>query len=208
MSLMYSSALEITSIMTCGRNCASIFEIVSSLDAAPPRISAVVITCLTLQASPMMAAAATFSPAVATMTTRSAVLTSSTRSLVRPARSLSQPPIEDGSPRGGAAGDRQGGGETRPLPRHLRQLLDDALALGVERDHLHRARLRIGPIDAEFGLRRRAHPGRFALRRRAQQHLALLERSAHQAEFVVLEIAQAAMDQLRRRRRRGGRQVV
>ena len=51
---MYSSALEITSIMTCGRNCASIFDIVSSLDAAPPRISAVVITCLTLQASPMM----------------------------------------------------------------------------------------------------------------------------------------------------------
>jgi hypothetical protein len=33
---MYSSALEITSIITCGRNCASIFEIVSSLDDAPP----------------------------------------------------------------------------------------------------------------------------------------------------------------------------
>src|SRR5258708_14250442 len=106
MSLMYSSALEITSIMTCGRNCASIFEMVSSLDEAPPRISAVVITCLTLQASPMMAAAAAFSPAVATITTRSAVLTSSTRSLVRPARSVSQPPkekgSENGSPRRGA----------------------------------------------------------------------------------------------------------
>ena len=36
---MYSSALEITSIMTCGRNCASIFEIVSSLDAAHNEIS-------------------------------------------------------------------------------------------------------------------------------------------------------------------------
>ena len=35
------------------------------------------------------------------------------------------------------------------------------------------------------------------VRRRAQQHLALLQRGAHQAEFVVLEIAQAAMDQLR-----------
>ncbi len=33
MSLMYSSALEITSIMACGRNCASIFDSVSSLDA-------------------------------------------------------------------------------------------------------------------------------------------------------------------------------
>ncbi len=31
---MYSSALEITSIIACGRNCASIFDSVSSLDAA------------------------------------------------------------------------------------------------------------------------------------------------------------------------------
>src|ERR1700685_353131 len=57
MSLIYSSALEITSIMTCGRNCASIFDSVSSLEEAPPRINAVVITCLRLQASPMIAAA-------------------------------------------------------------------------------------------------------------------------------------------------------
>src|ERR1700733_5902424 len=97
MSLMYLSALAITSIMACGRSCASIFDMVSSLDVALPRISAVVITCLTLQASLMIAAAAAFSPAVATMTTRSALLTSSTRSLVRPARSLSQPFMENGS---------------------------------------------------------------------------------------------------------------
>src|ERR1700691_2544396 len=102
MSLMYSSALEITSIMACGRNCASIFDSVSSLELAPPRMSAVVMTCLTLQASPMIAAAAALSPAVATITTRSAVLTSSTRSLVRPARSLSHPPMEKRSPCRGA----------------------------------------------------------------------------------------------------------
>src|SRR5271169_43689 len=102
MSLMYSSALEITSIMACGRNWASIFDSTSSLDVAPPRISAVVITCLMLQASPIIAAAAAFSPAVATITTRSAEFTSSTRFLVRPARSLSQPFMENLSPFFGA----------------------------------------------------------------------------------------------------------
>src|SRR5579862_8141069 len=62
--------------------------------------------------------------------------------------------------RAGEGGSRE---EAGALPRRLRQLLDDALALGVERDHLDGARLRIRPIDAEFGLRRRAHPRRFAL---------------------------------------------
>ena len=47
---MYSSALEITSIIACGRNCASILDSASSLEAAVPRISAVVITCRTASA--------------------------------------------------------------------------------------------------------------------------------------------------------------
>src|SRR5580700_266368 len=102
MSLMYSSALAITSIMACGRSCASIFDMVSSLEDAQPSISAVVMTWLWLQASLMIAAAAAFSPAVATMTTRSALLTSAIRSLVRPARSLSQPLTENFSPFRGA----------------------------------------------------------------------------------------------------------
>src|ERR1700722_10794167 len=102
MSLIYSSALEITSIMACGRKALSIFDRTSSLDDAPPRISAVVITCLRLQASPISAAAAAFSPALATITTRSALSTSAIKSLVRPARSLSQPPMENGSPARGA----------------------------------------------------------------------------------------------------------
>ncbi len=50
-----------------------------------------VITRLTLQASPMIEAACALSPAAATITTRSALSTSSIRFLVRPARSLSQP---------------------------------------------------------------------------------------------------------------------
>ena len=50
-----------------------------------------VVTRLTLQASPMIEAACALSPAAATITTRSALLTSSIRFLVRPARSLSQP---------------------------------------------------------------------------------------------------------------------
>ena len=46
------------------------------------------------------------------------------------------------------------------------------------------------------------------VRRRPQQHFALGERCAHQAKFAVFQIAQAAVDQLRGRRRGGGRQVV
>ena len=46
------------------------------------------------------------------------------------------------------------------------------------------------------------------VRRRPQQHFALAERRAHQAKFAVLQIAQAAMDQLRGRRRRARGQVV
>src|SRR3546814_14056255 len=40
------------------------------------------------------------------------------------------------------------------------------------------------------------------MRRRAQQNLAFPQRLAHEAELVVLEIAQTAMDELRTRRRR------
>src|SRR5260370_24126478 len=89
-----------------GRNAASVLDRASSDLLGPPRMRPVVLMRLALQASPMMVAAAAFSPAVATITTRSAELTSSTRSLVRPARSLSQPPkekgSENGSPRRGA----------------------------------------------------------------------------------------------------------
>ena len=46
------------------------------------------------------------------------------------------------------------------------------------------------------------------VRRHAQQHLALVERLAHQAERAVLEIAQAAVDQLGRGRRGAGGEVV
>src|SRR5262245_33256914 len=52
-------------------------------------MSAVVMTWLTLQASPMMAAAWAFSPAAAIITTRSALAISSIRFFVRPARSVS-----------------------------------------------------------------------------------------------------------------------
>ena len=41
-----------------------------------------------------------------------------------------------------------------------------------------------------------------------QQHLALLQRLAHEPEFVVLEIAQAAVDELGARRRRGAAQIA
>ena len=41
-----------------------------------------------------------------------------------------------------------------------------------------------------------------------QQHLALGQRLAHQRELVVLEVAQAAVDQLGRRRRGVRREVV
>ena len=46
------------------------------------------------------------------------------------------------------------------------------------------------------------------VRRRSQQHLALGQRFAHQAEGVVLEIAQPAMDQLGRGRRRAAGQIA
>ena len=46
------------------------------------------------------------------------------------------------------------------------------------------------------------------VRRRLEQHLALDQRLAHQAEFIMLEIAQAAMDQLGGGRGRAGGQVA
>ena len=46
------------------------------------------------------------------------------------------------------------------------------------------------------------------MRRRAQQHFAFAQRLAHQAEFAVFEIAQAAMNELRRRRRGAGGEIV
>ncbi len=46
------------------------------------------------------------------------------------------------------------------------------------------------------------------MRRRAQQHLALAQRLAHQPELALLQVAQAAMDQLRGCRRGAGRKVV
>ena len=46
------------------------------------------------------------------------------------------------------------------------------------------------------------------MRRRAQQHLALAQRLAHQPEFAVLQIAQAAVDELRGRRRGAGGEIV
>jgi len=61
------------------------------------------------------------------------------------------------------AGERRGGEEGGVLPRPAGQVLDDAFACGIERDHLDGARLRIRPIDAEPGLRRRAHAGRFTV---------------------------------------------
>src|SRR5215468_2908093 len=89
-----------TSISDHGRNCDSVFDSISSVADAPPKMRPVVLTRLRLQASPTNAAAWEFSPAVATITTRSAPLTSSIRSLVRPARSLSQPCIEKPRPGG------------------------------------------------------------------------------------------------------------
>ena len=46
------------------------------------------------------------------------------------------------------------------------------------------------------------------MRRHPQQNFTLAQRRVHEAERAVLQIAQAAMDQLRRRRRRAGRKVV
>jgi hypothetical protein len=46
------------------------------------------------------------------------------------------------------------------------------------------------------------------VRRNPQQHLAFAERGAHEAERAVFQIAQSAMNQLRRRRRRAGRKIV
>ena len=46
------------------------------------------------------------------------------------------------------------------------------------------------------------------MRRHPQQHLALAERSAHKPQRAVLQIAQAAMDQLRGCRRRARRKIV
>src|SRR3546814_1725886 len=46
------------------------------------------------------------------------------------------------------------------------------------------------------------------MRRRAQQNLAFPQRLAHEAELVVLEIAQTAMDELRTRRRSRRAEVV
>ncbi len=46
------------------------------------------------------------------------------------------------------------------------------------------------------------------MRRHAQQHLALIQRLAHQPEGAVLEIAQAAMDQLGGGRGGAGGEIV
>jgi hypothetical protein len=46
------------------------------------------------------------------------------------------------------------------------------------------------------------------MRRHAQQHLALCQRLAHQAEGALLQIPQSAVDQLGRGRRRGRAEVV
>ena len=46
------------------------------------------------------------------------------------------------------------------------------------------------------------------VRRELQQHLALAQRLAHQAELVVLEVAQAAVDQLGRGRGGGAGEVA
>ncbi len=46
------------------------------------------------------------------------------------------------------------------------------------------------------------------VRRRLEQHLPFNQGLAHQAEFIVLEIAQAAMDQLGGGRGRAGGQVA
>ena len=46
------------------------------------------------------------------------------------------------------------------------------------------------------------------MRRSLQQHLALDQRLAHQAELVVLEIAQAAMDELGRGRGGGAGEIA
>ncbi len=46
------------------------------------------------------------------------------------------------------------------------------------------------------------------MRRRAQQHFAFAQRLAHQAKFVMLEITQAAVNELGRRRRGTGGEIV
>ena len=91
MSAMYSSALAITSMSDHGRRYDSVFDNASSETDGLLNTSAVVITRLTLHASPMIEAACALSPAAAIITTRSALSTSSIRFLVRPAMSLSQP---------------------------------------------------------------------------------------------------------------------
>ena len=67
-------------------------------------------------------------------------------------------------------------------------------------DHPHRAHARV----VRHHEAQRPHD----VRRTAQQHLALGKRLAHQRELTVLQIAQAAMDQLGARRRGGLGQVV
>ncbi len=67
-------------------------------------------------------------------------------------------------------------------------------------DHPHRAHARV----VRHHEAQRPHDVRRAL----QQHLALGKRFAHQRELVVLEITQAAVDQLGRRRRGVRREVV
>jgi len=46
------------------------------------------------------------------------------------------------------------------------------------------------------------------MRHHPQQHFALAERGAHQPQRAVFQIAQAAMDQLRRSGRRTGREIA
>ena len=46
------------------------------------------------------------------------------------------------------------------------------------------------------------------VRRGAQQHFALLQRLAHQAELVILEVAQSAVDELGAGGRGVGREIV
>ena len=46
------------------------------------------------------------------------------------------------------------------------------------------------------------------MRRGAQQHFALAQRLVNQAELALLEIAQAAVNKLRRRRRGAGGEIV
>ena len=103
-----------------------------------------------------------------------------------------------------------------PRPQRLAGLVDD---------QIERARSRQDSAPAERVIEQEAEPQQerralrlvdrqdeaqrlHQMRRHPQQHLAFVQRGAHQPQRAVLQIAQAAMNELGGRRRRAGGEVV